>query len=60
VGLERGPLSPCEDKWGATWKKSRKLRLTTIGDPPCWPCDTPLSTKAGTKFLRQVAVAQSV
>jgi hypothetical protein len=21
VGLERGPLSPCEDKWGATWKK---------------------------------------
>jgi hypothetical protein len=22
VGLERGPLSHCEDKWGATWKKS--------------------------------------
>jgi hypothetical protein len=22
VGLERGPLSPCESKWGATWKKS--------------------------------------
>jgi hypothetical protein len=22
VGLEWGPLSPCEDKWGATWKKS--------------------------------------
>jgi hypothetical protein len=21
VGLERGPLSPWEDKWGATWKK---------------------------------------
>jgi hypothetical protein len=21
VGLERGPLSPCESKWGATWKK---------------------------------------
>jgi hypothetical protein len=21
VGLEQGPLSPCEDKWGATWKK---------------------------------------
>jgi hypothetical protein len=21
VGLERGPLSPCEDKYGATWKK---------------------------------------
>jgi hypothetical protein len=22
VGLERGPLSPCESKWGATSKKS--------------------------------------
>jgi hypothetical protein len=22
VGLERGPLSPCEVKWGATWKES--------------------------------------
>jgi hypothetical protein len=22
ISLERGPLSPCEDKWGATWKKS--------------------------------------
>jgi hypothetical protein len=22
VGLERGPLSPCEDKWRATWKES--------------------------------------
>jgi hypothetical protein len=22
VDLERGPLSPCEDKWGATWKES--------------------------------------
>jgi hypothetical protein len=22
VGLERGPLSPCEDKRGAAWKKS--------------------------------------
>jgi hypothetical protein len=22
VGLERGPLSPCESKWGVTWKKS--------------------------------------
>jgi hypothetical protein len=21
VGLERGPLSPCEDKWGAIWKR---------------------------------------
>jgi hypothetical protein len=23
VGLERGPPSPCEDKWIAIWKKSR-------------------------------------
>jgi hypothetical protein len=22
VGLERGPLNPCKDKWGATWKKT--------------------------------------
>jgi hypothetical protein len=27
VGLERGPLSPCEDKWGATWKKRSGSRL---------------------------------
>jgi hypothetical protein len=31
-----------------------------VGDPPRWPRDTPLSTKVGTEFLRQVAVAQSV
>jgi hypothetical protein len=40
--------------------RSRKLRLTTAGDPPRWPRDTPLSTKVGTKFRQQVAVAQSV
>jgi hypothetical protein len=40
--------------------RSRKLILTTVGDPPPWPRDTPLSTKVGTKFRRQVAVAQSV
>jgi hypothetical protein len=27
VGLEWGPLSPCEDKWGATWKKSNDSSL---------------------------------
>jgi hypothetical protein len=31
------------------WLRSRKLRLTTVGDPPCWLRDTPLSTKVGTK-----------
>jgi hypothetical protein len=40
--------------------QSRKLRLTTVRDPPRSPRDTPLSTKVDTKFRRQVAVAQSV
>jgi hypothetical protein len=40
-------------------KRSRKPRLTTVGDLPRWPRDTPLSTKVGTKFRLQVAVAQS-
>jgi hypothetical protein len=40
--------------------RSRKLRLITVGDPPRWPRDAPLSTKVGTKFRRQMAVAQSV
>jgi hypothetical protein len=35
-------------------------RLTAVGSPPRWPRDTPLSTKVGTKFRRQVPVAQSV
>jgi hypothetical protein len=46
-----------KEKWRL---RSRKLRLTTVGDPPRWPRDTPLSTTIGTKFRRQVAVAQSV
>jgi hypothetical protein len=40
--------------------QSRKLRLMTAGNPPPWPCDTPLSAKVGTNFGRHVAVAQSV
>jgi hypothetical protein len=40
--------------------RSRKLKLTTVGDAPRWLRDTPLSTKVGTKFRRQVVVAQSV
>jgi hypothetical protein len=40
--------------------RSRKLRLTTVRDQLRCPRDTPLSTKVGTKFRRQVAVAQSV
>jgi hypothetical protein len=31
-----------------------------MGDPLRLSCDTPLSVKVGTKFHRQVAVAQSV
>jgi hypothetical protein len=64
VDLEQGPLSPCESKWGATWKKisgsGLENWLTTVGDPPRWPRDTPLSTKVETKFRLQVAVDQSV
>jgi hypothetical protein len=55
VGPERGPLSPCEDKWGATWKKSSgcglEYRLTIVQDPPLWPHDTPLSKKLGLNFV---------
>jgi hypothetical protein len=40
--------------------RSRKLRLTTVRDPPRWPRVTPPSVKVGTKFRRKVAVAQSV
>jgi hypothetical protein len=40
--------------------RSRKRRLITVGDPPRLPHDTPLSTKVGTIFCRQVAVAQSL
>jgi hypothetical protein len=40
--------------------EENKLKLTTVGDPPRWPPDTPLSTIVDTKFRRQVAVAQSV
>jgi hypothetical protein len=28
-----------------------------VGDPPRWPRDTSLSTKVGTQFRQQVAVA---
>jgi hypothetical protein len=41
-------------------KTLQLLFLSTVGDPPRWPRDTPLSTKVDTKFRRQVAVAQSV
>jgi hypothetical protein len=54
---------------GSRWKifsdlpdpsgRSRKLGLTALGDLRRWPRDTLLSTKVGTKFSRQVAVAQS-
>jgi hypothetical protein len=25
-------------------------KITVVGDPPHWPCDTPLSAKVGTNF----------
>jgi hypothetical protein len=40
--------------------RSRKLKLTTVGDPPSCPGDTPLSAKVGTKFRQQVAVAVGI
>jgi hypothetical protein len=40
--------------------RSRKLRLTTVGDPLRWPRDIPLSAKVHIKFRQQVAVTQSV
>jgi hypothetical protein len=60
-GSGTGSTQPREHKWGTTWKKkqwlrSRKLRLTAKGIPPCWPHDTPLSTKVGTKICQPVVV----
>jgi hypothetical protein len=39
--------------------RSRILRLTTVGDPPHRQRDTPLFTRVGAKFRRQLAVDQS-
>jgi hypothetical protein len=33
VGLELGPLSPCEDKWRAAWKKSNGSGLENHAKP---------------------------
>jgi hypothetical protein len=30
VCLKRGPLSPCEDKWGAIWKKNSGSGLENL------------------------------
>jgi hypothetical protein len=50
----RGQMrSYSKEKWQF---RSRKLGLTTVADPPCWPRDIPLSTKLGTKFRQQVTV----
>jgi hypothetical protein len=59
VGLERGPLTPCEDKWGATWKKSSGSGLELIFKDNCLlesikdvfldlvPCSTSLNQRFG-------------
>jgi hypothetical protein len=44
--------------WRQFW--SRKLRSMAMGVPPCWPRDTPLSTKVGTKIHRPVVVDQLI
>jgi hypothetical protein len=36
VVLERGPLSPCEDKWGVTTKKSSGSGLENWDLRPRW------------------------
>jgi hypothetical protein len=64
VGLEQGPLKPCEYNWGATWMEKWRLRdqLTKInshGDPLCWPCNTLYPQKLALTS-RQAAVARSV
>jgi hypothetical protein len=28
-----------------------KTEIAAVGDPPHWPCDTPLSAKVGTNFV---------
>jgi hypothetical protein len=61
-GSGPGSSQPRENKWGATWKKkqwlrTRKLRLTVVGDPRRWPRDTPLSADGGTKIHPPVADA---
>jgi hypothetical protein len=57
VALVRTDVS---EEFTAYRLRSRKLRLTTVRDPPRSSRDILLSTKVGTKFRRQVAVAQSV
>jgi hypothetical protein len=34
VGLERGPLNPCEDKWRTTWNKSSGSGLKNWDERP--------------------------
>jgi hypothetical protein len=43
--------------WGTNWiyicyveEPIYKTEITAVGDPPHWPCDTPLSAKVGTNF----------
>jgi hypothetical protein len=54
VGLERGPLSfviTTEELLGMRSSSSGlEKREISVGDPPRWSCDTPLSTKVGTNF----------
>jgi hypothetical protein len=55
IMLRHGPplWSSGQNSWLLTQRsRDRKLSLTTVGDPPRWPRDTPLSTKVGTKFRR--------
>jgi hypothetical protein len=53
------PPAPTRPKYNVTQSphendSRRSLRsftdITAVGDPPHWPCDTPLSAKGGTNF----------
>jgi hypothetical protein len=55
--MERGPLSLLRITEELRLR-TRKLRLTTVGDPPRSPRDTPLSTKVGIEFRRSVGIVR--
>jgi hypothetical protein len=57
IGSGTASTQPHECTWGATWNRSSGFGLEIQDydsrDPPCWPCDTTLSAKVGTKFAEK-------
>jgi hypothetical protein len=64
VGLEQSPLSPCEDKWGATWKNNYRLRCRKPRFKAVWmrcTYNVRLFTRKSWHLIRnQEAAARSV